>query len=284
MSVVTHYWEDGKFKVKHKPVRRDLYSWRDEHLEVARLVAERTNKPLYVLLSGGVDGEIVARDFLKLGIPFAAISVKHKQNTNSYDMEFAEAFCKEYGIEHKLVELDIEQFFTDGFEKYVEQGYRSTNLFFYQQLFLFEEIEKLGGFGVSGEGDQSYCTVNGEICIKFNPSFMILQEWCNNNNTKHELAFNRSTPELFASWMKIDLIDYLLQKPEYFMNHYYDSTEKILVYHRYWPIMRRRNKSSGFEQIEKKLRFPKEHELKIRFQDIKDIYVPVKTIKNELGI
>lgn len=273
-----------RFRIQFKPVSRQVFDWKKEHLIAAQRVAESTYKPLYVLMSGGVDAEIVARSFLELDIPFKVLSLKHKQNTNWYDIDFATKFCKENGIEQKIIELDIEHFFKQGFEKYVEQGYRSTNLFFYQQLHILEKVEEFGGFAVSGEGDQSYYTVDNQICLKYNPSILTLIEWCRNNNTNHELAFNRSTPELFASWMNIDLIDFLLQKPEYFKNHYYDSTEKILVYHRIWPNMARRNKSSGFEQIEKELRFPKEDELKYRFQDLQDLYVPIRIVKEQLNV
>lgn len=275
---------DERFKVKFKPISRQLFSWKEELIITAKTIQQTNKKPIYVLLSGGVDSEIVCRLFLELGINFKAITIKYKNKLNDYDVYFATKFCRENNIEQKIVELDAEHFFTKGFEQYINQGYRCTNLFFYQQLFLFEIVEELGGFGVSGEGDQSYYTINNTIHLKYNPNSKILFDWCENNKTEHQIQFNCSTPEIMASWMKIDLIDFLLQRPEYFINHYVDSTEKILIYHREWPEMQRRNKGTGFELMEHRIRKPIEHKLKLRFPDIENLYIPVKDIKQQLGI
>ena len=46
----------------------------------------------------------------------------------------------------------------------------------------------------------------------------------------------------------------------------------------------KRNYSVNFEKIQKTIRKPKEDELKLRFPDLQDLFVPIKTIKEQLGI
>jgi hypothetical protein len=180
-----------------------------------------------------------------------------------------------------MVELDTEHFLTLGIEKYINQGYRSSNIYHYQQLFILETLEKLGGFGIGGAGEQIYQSVNNQIHLKFNPYYMLGMDWCKNNGTEHQLWFNLSTPEIYASYLNIDIISFLLEKPEYFVNHHFASIEKILIYHKYWPTMKKRKKLSGFENIN---RGPIEKQLKIRFPDLVDMFIPITVIKNQLGV
>lgn len=277
------YSFDGKFSVTFNPCTRTPQAWNDEVNNTARAIAASTDKPLYVLMSGGIDSEMVARAFLDNGIPFKALTVKHTQGTNSHDTRWADVFCKDHNIEQDILELDTTQL-NYIIERYINQGYRSVNIYHYLQLYILEHLEKLGGFGVGGAGEQIYYTVDGIINLKINPSYTLGREWCKRNNTRHQLWFSLDNPEIYAAYMQIDIIDMLLQRPSYFVNHHFASVEKILVLHNKWPTMIKRSKFSGFEQLQMNYRNPKEKALKERFPDLIDLYIPVTTAKAQLGI
>jgi len=278
-----NYSLDGQFSVTFNLCSRIPQSWSNEVNNTAQAIAATTNKPLYVLMSGGIDSEMVARAFLDNGIKFKALTLKHKQGTNNHDTRWADVFCKEHNIEQEILELDTAQF-DYIIERYINQGYRSVNIYHYMQLYLLEHLEKLGGFGIGGAGEQIYYTVDNVIHLKINPSYTLGREWCKNNNTRHQLWFSLDNPEIYAAYMQIDLIDMLLQRPSYFINHHFASVEKMLVLHQKWPDMKRRGKFSGFENIELSYRIPKEKALKERFPDLVDLYIPVTTAKTQLGI
>ena len=61
------------------------------------------------------------------------------------------------------------------------------------------------------------------------------------------------------------------------------SIEKILVYNGYWPEMDRRAKYNGFEQFREQRRAV-EAELKLQNPDIVPLYIPISTVKEQLGI
>jgi hypothetical protein len=283
MIAFDYSYIDKEFKVKFKPVSRKVKSWKEELLISAQSIANSTDKPLYVLMSGGIDSEQVARLFLELKIDFKVLTMKHKNDKNLHDINYAKYFCKKYNLEQTIIELDTEWFFSTGIESYIERGYRSTNIYHYLQLFLIDELEKLGGYGIGGAGEQVYYTVNDEIHLRINPHYTLGMDYCKNNNYQHNLWFNLSTPEIYAAYLSIDLIDFLLQDKQYFISHHYASVEKVIIYHSVWPEMQKRNKYSGFEKIQRTIRTPKEEELKLRFPDLVDYYFPVEQVKRELN-
>ena len=276
-----NYSFDKEFQVGFNACSRPPMSWSDEVDSTAKAIAASTDKPLYVFLSGGIDSEMVARAFLDNGIPFNAITLKHKQGTNRHDTRWADEFCKTHNITQEILELDTDQF-DNIIENYISQGYRSINIYHYMQLLLLEKAESLGGFGVGGAGEQIYHTIDNKIHIKINPSYTLGMDWCKRNNTRHQFWFNLDNPEIYASYMQIDIINLLLQRPSYFVNHHFASVEKMLVLHNKWPTMLRRSKFSGFENL--MYRGAKEQELKLRFPDLVDMYIPVTTVKAQLGI
>lgn len=274
---------DERFKIKFKPVSRPLKTWKEELLLSAKTIVQSTNKPIYVTMSGGIDSEQVARILMELNIDFKVLTVRHKQNTNSYDIRYAIQFCNSHNIEQVFVELDTQYFFTQGIEKYIDQGFRSTNLYHYLQLFMIEKLEDLGGFGIGGAGEQVYFTNNGETFLKINPHYTLAMDFIKKNKLQHNFWLNLSSPEIYASYLKLDIVDFLLQQPEYFVDHHHASIEKIMIYHQHWPEMQKRNKYTGFESIELGLRQPKQNELIQRFPDLVDLYYPVSKMKQELS-
>ena len=83
----------------------------NDHLSI------RQTKYVEVLYSGGLDSELVLLSCLKNKIPVIAITLVIKVEgliINTHDLYYAEKFCRENNITHKLVELDADKFFQNG--------------------------------------------------------------------------------------------------------------------------------------------------------------------------
>jgi hypothetical protein len=156
-------------------------------------------------------------------------------------------------------------------------------MFRYFQLFLIEHIENTGGCLILGSGEQVYCTVDNKINMMMDQGYTMSLDWCKDHNTVHYPYFFMYNPEMYASYIKIELIELLLGQPKYFTNFKDNkSTEKMLVLHSIWD-MERRNKFHGFEKVitlKKKI----ESGLRERFPDIQTKFFPIDIIKKELGI
>jgi hypothetical protein len=275
---------DERLSIVFNPVTRPLSDWRTEVLTTAKFIADSSSNPIMVSLSGGIDAEVAARAFLELKVPFEVFSIRHKQGTNDYDIDFARLFCKTYNIKHHIHEIDYAEFWTTGIQKYIDQGYRASTLFRFLQLLILDTINSLGYTAVLGSGDQQYKTVNNQICLPLSPTWAQAVDWCKNNNAVHYPYFFMSNPEVFASYMKIALVDLKLKDPSWFVNTWDNaSLEKQDIYHRYWNEMPRRNKTDGFNKM-RQWKIKRESELKLLYPDIVNYMMPVDTIKQQLGI
>jgi hypothetical protein len=283
MIAFDYYLSDKNFEIGFKSKTREIKTWREELSINAQEIAQSTNKPLYVFMSGGIDSEVVARTFLENNISFKAITLKFKNGENDYDTYYADTFCKENGIEHKILKIDFNDFLNNQISNFIKQGYKSNNIYYYLQLVLLQYVEDLGGFGIGGAGEQVYYTIDNQVNIKINPSYVIGMEWCKNNNLDHQWWFNLNSSELYASYMNIDIVNFLLKRPNYFDSHHYASIEKTIVYHGYWPEMQKRFKSGGFLNVMPQ-RKRKEVELQYLFKDLKDKFIKVRDIKKQIGI
>lgn len=73
--------------------------------------------PVEVLYSGGMDSECVLKVCLQNKTPVTAITMRlmfRGSPINTHDLYYAEKFCRENNIPHKLVDLDYEAFFSNG--------------------------------------------------------------------------------------------------------------------------------------------------------------------------
>lgn len=127
----------------------------NDHLSI------NNSKYVEVLYSGGLDSEIVLLHCIQHNIPVIAITmvIKLKGLTiNTHDLYYAEKFCRENNITHKLIDLDADKFFNTG--QYLDYltPYYITEPHVATHLWLLEQCDY---FPVIG-GDWPWCHVNKE--------------------------------------------------------------------------------------------------------------------------
>jgi hypothetical protein len=112
----------------------------NDHLSI------RQTKYVEVLYSGGLDSELVLLSCLKNNIPVIAITLVIKIDgliINTHDLYYAEKFCRENNITHKLIELDADKFFRDGKHLayltpyYITEPHVATHLWLIEQCSYF---------------------------------------------------------------------------------------------------------------------------------------------------
>lgn len=103
-----------------------------------------------VLYSGGLDSELVVMLCLITGIPVRAITMRLIINgypINTHDLYYSEKFCRENNVTQILIDLNVEDFFSNG--KHIEylQPYLITEPHVATHFWLFEQCS---GFPVLG--------------------------------------------------------------------------------------------------------------------------------------
>lgn len=299
LSVITNYdysYENTpdttiyqRVRLEYKPVSRPLLTWRQECVETARRIKRAVgSQPLLLGLSGGIDSEVMARSFLEAQIDFQALSLRYTDGLgafNAHDIKHAQEFCAKNKIEHKIVNVDMDMFFDHKCEEYIQQGYRSVNVFRFSQLIILETAAKQGSVAVMAGGEQLYAAKDGVVYLRSSPDFSVPIQWCYDQDQIHFPYFYRQNPEVFAAYMKDPLVDVLLSNPIYYANPVpHHSLEKMLVYHAHFPDMERRKKFNGFERI-KKRRAEVQDALRERYPDLNEnIYLAIPKIKQQLKI
>lgn len=80
-------------------------------------LSARQTKYVEVLYSGGVDSELTLISCLHNKIPVRALTMRIMYNgmiANTHDLYYAEKFCREHGIEQKILDLDAYHFWAQG--------------------------------------------------------------------------------------------------------------------------------------------------------------------------
>lgn len=281
------------YQIKYRPVTRPVGTWRQEILATAKSIYESTDRPIYVGMSGGIDGEAVARLYLELGLPFTAISLRYQDGENDHDLIYAQRFCQTHNISHQIINIDPKKLYGPIMQDFLDQGYQAANIYRYLQLYILDTVEKLGGTAVLAAGEQVYYTDGQDIYIASSPELLLSLDYCQRNNSKHYVNFFMYSPEMYAAYLNIKLIDTLVNNPklcrntieagEGFAQPINSTPEKPMIYRREWPDMIMRPKYHGFEKIND-WRNQIQQDLMQRFPEIKSVYIPVKTIKQQLGI
>ncbi len=122
---------------------RDITDIFNDHL------SNRQTKYVEVLYSGGLDSELVLLSCIKNSIPVIAMTLVIKIEgliINTHDLYYAEKFCREHNIIHKLVELDADNFFQNGKHLpyltpyYITEPHVATHLWLIEQCGYFPII------------------------------------------------------------------------------------------------------------------------------------------------
>lgn len=251
--------------------------WLDETHRAARLVAESTDKPLYLCMSGGIDSEVMAEAFLAEKIPFTALTLEYPFDLNQHDIVFAKSWCRQRQVPHKILPFDLVKMMVEA--KLADEGYVTGNIFRYLQVALLEVVESLGGAAVLGAGellyqaplDKAALTID-DVTIELDTGMTVAAEWCKRNNLLHHTPFFfYSTPELPRAWMRLPHVKFSLEHPEIYKHRTNRNGYKIIMYRSMFPQQAPRNKFNGFENV-KSLRQVVERHLRVRFGSAIQVY------------
>lgn len=133
-------WFDGKNEFMKKTLEKDsdgknhkftleiLEKEISENLSFDEImqdhVSHRQTKTVEVLYSGGIDSESVLNSLHTNGVPVTAITMRLMANgypINTHDLYYSEKFCRERGINQRVVDLDVKTFYESGkFLDYIE--------------------------------------------------------------------------------------------------------------------------------------------------------------------
>jgi hypothetical protein len=256
----THHginYDPTEFKIWYSPCSREVGRWTEEIKTSAKLLANSTNRDIWICMSGGIDSEVVANTFKDLGIPFRALIAQFPDKLNEHDIVYARRWCENNKIEYKIFNFDMLDFIKHGHTKYLKEGLVSNNIFRYFCIELLQYIEDINGFGILGGksvGLRLAQSVKGAednttIYDNYDIGSLAPIEWCHKNNLKHCLFFYQSTSEIHQAYLNDPINQMLINNPYMLRSSSANEAAKILMMRSHFPLLVPRTKHHGFEKI-----------------------------------
>jgi hypothetical protein len=139
-------------------------------------LSQRQTKVVEVLFSGGMDSELIIRFCLKHKIPVRALTMRvmtYGYPSNLTDLYYSERFCRMYGVEQKIVDMDVVPFMESGkFLDYL-RPYNITRAHVATQFWLMEQAS---GFAVMG-GDYRWPWTTEKVISPINVDYSCYQRF-----------------------------------------------------------------------------------------------------------
>lgn len=248
-------WDVFSYTIKNQsPIRHGLFL--DELKFTCQEIFQKTkelNTDLGLFLSGGVDSEIIARTYVKLGIPFTCYFIKFENNLNGHEYELVCNLEKELNLKVIYLNVDIESWLAIGGEyDYYCKKYNTFDLATPLQMYARSQIDSrvsiisglyephLFKYWHSQNKDHEWVHMFDESSIMSRIRF--LEE----HSFKDFPFFYLFRPELYAAYSNDYFVDAMVENP-YKLSLV--STKKVMM-RCYFPEMKERPKFTGFENLQ----------------------------------
>jgi len=230
------------WNVKYGRCESQPLNFREECIRAVKLIRKSTEKDIYVLLSGGVDSEIVARSFIEANIPITCLIGRFNDDMNKHDISYAFDFCNHYNQSYMVIDINIYDFWKKDLYKYA-----SISKCISPQLLLPMWLsDQVDGYTIIGAGE-CYMIQNSDCEFELWEKEKIAS-WYRHfiiNNKEGCPGFFQYTPELILSFITDDIINNIEDKHEGCSTYY----EKNKIYHHYWEDLKKRPIYTGFEKF-----------------------------------
>lgn len=253
---------DGTSLIKNNPKSKfnlhfnipddtSIMSYRAALFYNASVLRDTFQEPFDVLLSGGIDSEVMVRAFKELGIAHNTFIVKFENDLNKQDVDGAVEVCKCLNIPYKILDFNIENHFKgngayDCFQKsFIAQP---------GSLVKIAWLDMLDNIPVLGEGEPYWRRVLGgdysqksewKLRIAEIDFFMSLYGVRTNRTIIGEWYYH--TPQITLSYHKLPIVQNLLADKATGRQSCWSS--RVKIHREIWPDIRDNSKGTGFEKV-----------------------------------
>lgn len=232
---------DDVWNVKYGRCEKYPLDFRSECVRAAKLIRKSTDKEIYVLLSGGVDSEIVARSFIEAGIPITCLIARFNDDMNEHDISYAFDFCDQYNQNYKVIDVDIYDLWTNELYKYASRS-KCISPQLILPMWLSDQVD---GYTIIGAGE-CYMVQNSDCEYELWEKEKIAS-WYRHyiiNDKDGCPGFFQYTPELMLSFINHEIISNPTNRSEGCSTYY----EKNKLYYHFWDL-NKRPIYTGFEKF-----------------------------------
>jgi hypothetical protein len=214
----------------------------EESLRAARLISAKHKAPT-LLLSGGVDSEMVLLSFYLQKLPLKVVIVDY-DGMNEHDIRGARELCQKLGVSYQVKEFNLFAFWENDMESLAKKVHCTSP----QVAALCQIVSEIDGYVIVGDGDSSIKGLDKRFFESKSENWA-LARWMLQENHEGCPRFFQYTKELEASWYFEPLVEQFVAAGTWeffdFRNFIY---LKPFIAHKYFGS-KLRPKFNGFENI-----------------------------------
>jgi hypothetical protein len=185
------------WSVDLKGCQRTPKTFHEELVTNAEIIHSLSNRPIYLMYSGGMDSEYILDIFLSLKIPITPVIIK-LSNYNTYDVDFAIAYCEGKSITPLIIDIDFDHFVTSG--KFLEIA-NDINCPVYQYPSIFYAAGKLDGIILKGSDEPHFAKIDGNWMFDEMERIYTVARWYEKYNIEGTPAFINWSAETLLAFM-----------------------------------------------------------------------------------
>jgi len=239
------------FIVEYPPIISPILHFKEECILAAENVRNKNknNLPIMVMMSGGIDSQLVAESLLLAGIEFKCVIGKlfttlaqKKVIFNEHDYSYAERWCNKNKIDILYCDIDIYKS-AESLSEYVLSA-KGFSPQYACHMFMMKWCNDNGYFFVAGNGEMDIVLKDNEYYMLDEQREFTLLNFCNLHNIEGEFQFWKQDARLISAFIELPTVKWLMSQ----------NIPRILDYkHRCFSDVfefELREKKTGFEHIQ----------------------------------
>jgi hypothetical protein len=235
----------------NKKIKKDcIPSYKDALYNNARIMRESFSEPFDVLLSGGIDSEVVVRTFKDLGIEHNTFIFRLENNYNVRDVNDAIDICQQINIPYKIIDFNLQKFFENDALYYFNNSFVPRA----GRLPRLKWIEYLDNIPVFCDGEPYWKRSNGDDYSKKSEWHLQLEEGAYSSSIYgHNIGrtvigdWYEYTPEIILSHMQHPITQNLLD--DQLPGKLGSWSSRYPMHQEIWPEVKTRKKLVGYEGL-----------------------------------
>lgn len=224
-------------------------SYYEEIYDNARAMRDYFSGQFDVLLSGGIDGEVIVRTFKDLGITHNTYIFRYEDDFNHREVASATDICQCLNIPYKIVDLNLRKFF----ENEAYDLFKASSCIRAGRLPHLKFFDYLDNIPVMGEGE-GYWWRDAGIDYTNKSIWRFPMNESNHNASMYLHSLGREnicdwyefTPSFIKSFSEINVIQELINDKH--MGRQSSWWTRIPIHRQLWPDIKDKIKLIGYEQ------------------------------------
>ena len=223
-----------------KTITRPIKSYKEELLSNAAVLRDQFAEPFDLLLSGGVDSEVILRCYHELKIPVNVFIFRYENNINRQECLRALQVCSELNVIPTVIDFNLEKFFeNDAYDIWKTGYYASAGRLVYLKF-----LDYLDNIPILGDGDLECFYENNRWSFQIRELEYAVTVYSTKINRTVIADWYHYSPEVIISHMETPIVSKMLDNVLPMLSY---SEVKYFLYKSIWPQIEIRKKKSGWE-------------------------------------